>query len=61
MTSYVDLIGIVALDTFDRLPQRPRPSMQVIRMLIAMFVKDDAGILSRITYTMQISVMPGIL
>ena len=42
VASYSDLIDIMILDRLDRLSQCPCPPMLMIRMLIAVFVKDNA-------------------
>lgn len=60
MTSYFDLIDIMTLYRLDRLTQCPRHSVLVIRMLIAVFMKYDAGPVRRITRAMQIPIMAGV-
>ena len=49
VTSYSDLIDIMILDRLDRLSQCPCPPMLMVRMLITVFVKDDARSVTRIS------------
>lgn len=48
VTSYSDLIDIMLFDRLDRLSQCPCPTMLMVRMLITVFVKDDARSVTRI-------------